>query len=342
MANITPISTLPTERSRRMLALLLSTSPFFQFIERRGGFELAATDFDLYPNAGESDPQKRGVGTGYSQRSETPPSRESETLGFHGDRITIDRSHLADDRQTLRPIQTWVPKRLRKKVRHWAKGVEKLAFQGSGVDDNTGREVMGLLTLLDGTNVPGFSKPMVIDAADFVSADVNHLDLTKESHRKAFRRALEQILPNYDNPGLLCNRQLASTISGIAQDARRYDTDPDDIFGMVERVFGFELVRLVDGTITNTEPDNASTPNNVTTSLVIASPEEGQYSVATNSGLYVKDELDDVPDADNTDAGREIEWEMRFENAVQDEYVLLRIRNIKVAPGSDVYGDFGA
>lgn len=342
MANATPISTLPTERSRQMLAWLLQHSPFFQFVERRSGFELAATDFDLYPNTGDSAPQKRGVGSGYTQKAEVPPTREQESLGFHGDRVTIDRSHLADDRRMLRPIETWVPKRLRKKFRSWAKGVEKLAFQGSGVDDGSGREVMGLLTLLDGSNVPGFSKPMVIDAADFVSADVNHLDLTQDAHRKAFRRALEQILPNYDNPGVLCNRQLASTVSGIAQEARRYDNDPSDIWGMVERVFGYELVRLVDGTITNTEPDNASTPNNVTTSLVIASPEEGRYSVATNSGLYVKDELDEVPEGDQEDAGREIEWEMRFENAVQDEYCLLRIRNIKVAPGTDVYGDFGA
>jgi hypothetical protein len=33
---------------------------------------------------------------------------------------------------------------------------------------------------------------------------------------------------------------------------------------------------------------------------------------------------------------------MRFEHAVQTEYRLLRIRNIKVASGSEVYGDYGA
>ena len=341
MANLTPLSTTPTQRGRQMLQWLLTNSPWFSFIDRRGGFELAATDFDLYPDTGDSDPQKRGVGTGYTQKAETPPSREEETLGFHGDRVIIDRSHLRDDELGLRPIGTWVPQRLQSKFMSWTKGVEKLAFQGSGTDDGSGREVKGLLTLLDGSNVPGFTKSMVIDAADFVSDDVNSLDMSKASHREALRRALEQILPNFDDPGIACNRQLGSVLSGIAQDARRYQRDPTDLWGMIERVFGYELIRLVDGTITNTEPDNAGTPNNETTSLVLASPGEGGYSVATNSGLYVRDNLDDAPEEDTEEAARELEWEMRFENAVQMEYKLLRIRNIKVAQGSEVYGDFG-
>lgn len=342
MANITPISTTPTERGRMMLSWLLEHSPYFSFIERRSGFELAATDFDLYPDTGDFDVQKRGVGTGYSKTAQTPPQRQEETLGFHGDRLILDRSHLEDDRRGLRPIGTWVPQRLQSGFMRWAKGLEKLAMQGSGTDDGNGREVKGLLTLLDGSNVPGFSKPMVIDAADFVSEDVNSLDMSNPDHRDALRSALEQILPNYDNPGLLLNKQLGSVISGIAQDAVRYDTEQSDLWGRTERVFGYEMVRLVDGSITNTEPDNASTANDETTSIIVASPGEGGFSVASNSGLYVRDHLDEAPGEDTDEAAREIEWEMRFEHAVQMEYKLLRIRNIKVAPGSEVYGDYGA
>lgn len=324
-----------------MLSWLLQYSPLFSFVERRSGFELAATDFDLYPNPGDSTVQKRGVGSGYSQNAETPPSRQTETLGFHGDAVKIDRSHLADDRLGIRPIGSWVPQRLRNRFRAWAKGIEKLWYQGSGVDDGSGREVLGVQTLLDGTNVPGFSKTMVIDAADFVSASVNSLDMSDATHRAALRKALEQILPNYDNPGLILNRQLGAVISSEAQDAVSYNVEQSDIWGMVERVFGYEMIRVNDGVIPNTEPDNQGTPANETTSIIVATPEEGGYSVATNSGLYVEDKLDETGD-DQDDASRKIEWEMRFENAVQDEYRILRIRNIKVAQGSEVYGDFGA
>ena len=341
MANITPLSRVETPRSQQMLEWLLTWSAFFAFVERRGGFEVAATDFDLFPTSGDGSVQTRGVGEGYTRQAELPPDRVAKALGFHGDSVVMDRSHLQDDRLGLRPIGSWVPPRLRSKFRDWVKGMEALVFQGAGTQ--APREMLGLSNLLDGsTNVPGYSRTMVIDAADFSAAATDSLDLSDSDQKEDFRKALEQILPNYENPGVICNRQLGSVISGIAQEQTRYQREPDEIFGMIERVFGYELVRVFDGVIPNTEPDNAGTPANNTTSLYIASPEEQRYSVATNSGLWVKDELDaEQVDEDDIASGK-IEWEMRCENAIQDEYAIVRVRNLKVAAGSEVYGFFGA
>ncbi len=339
MANITPLSRVETERARTLLERLLAWSAFFAFIERNSGYELAATDFDLYPVIGDTDVQTRGVGEGYTRESMLPPDRVAESLGFHGDSVVVDRSHYEDDRRGLRPIGSWLPKNLRGAFREWVKGMESLVFNGQGTDDP--REMLGLSQILDGSSdVPGFSVTMVIDAADFVDASVDHLDMSDETHREAFRKALEQILPNYNEPGVVCNRQLGSAISGIAQEATSYQTEQTDLWGMVERVFGYELVRLFDGVIPNDEPNNASTPQNVTTSAYVLSPAEGQYSIATNSGLWVKDEVEDLTEDDI--ASGKVEWEMRCENAIQDKYAAVRIRNIRVATGSEQYGFYSA
>ena len=337
MANITPLSRVNTDRAEQMLEWLLSWSNFFAFIERRSGFELAATDFDLYPVDEDGSMQTRSLGDGYSRRSQVEPDRQPEDLGFHGDSVVIDRSHVADNNLNLRPIGAWIPSKLRMTYREWVKGMVNLVFNGAGT---TGpREMLGLSNLLDGSNVPGYNVSMVIDATDFVDASVNSLDMSDPGHREAFRKALEQILPNYDNPGVVANRQLGSVISGIAQENTSYDTDQTDLWGRVETVFGYELIRVFDGVIPNDEPDNAGTPNNNTTSCYLLSPGEGRYSIATNSGLWVKDEIDDL-DEDDIASGK-VEWEFRGENAIQDKYSVVRIRNLKVAEGSETYGFYG-
>lgn len=340
MANITPLSRVETARAQQMLGWMLEWSRFFAFIERRSAFELQASDFDLYPATGDSTVQTRDVGAGYTRKDEVPPSRVGKELGFHGDAVVIDRSHIEDDARGLRPIGSWVPPRLRTKFRQWLYGMEKLVFQGAGT--SSPREMLGLSNLLDGTDVPGFGTgdTFVIDAADFSSDAGDSLDLNDATQREDFRKALEQILPNYDDPGIVCNRQLGSVISGMAQGKTRYNVETNDIFGIIERVFGFELVRTVDGAIPNDEPDNAGTPADETTSAYIMVPDEGRYSVATNSGLWVKDELDE-PDEDDIASGK-LEWELRAENAVQDDRAIVRIRNLKVAPGSESYGFYGA
>jgi len=318
-----------------MMGWLLQFSPFIARLEERSAFELGATDFDLYPVDGDASVQTRGVGGDYTQNAETPPSRQTEDLGFHGDAVTIDRSHVVDDERGLRPIEAWVNNRLRMKGRFWARGMTKLFFQGAGT---TGpREMKGLKTILDGTNVPGFNISMVIDAVDFLDTSPDSLDLSKDAHVEAFRRGMEQIVPQFEDfgdPLIVANSQLGAMLGTIARKNQSYDRIEGAFGGMIERIFGGDLQRVSSNAITNTEPDNAGTPNNVTTSLYIMVPMPGMYSAVTNGGLEVEDELDEILEEKRSG---EIAWELRVENAIQDRYAIRRIRNIELPAGAGDY-----
>lgn len=332
MPSLSELSQLEGPRSQDMLGWLLQYSPVIRTMEARSAFELGATDFDLYPVDGSGSVQTRGVGGNYSQNAETPPTRQTEELGFHGDAVTIDRSHVVDDQRGLRPIQTWVNNRLRMKARFWSRGISNLVFQGAG---GTGpREMLGLQNLLDGTNVPGFSIPMVIDAVDFLSTSPNSLDLSDNSHVEAFRRGMEQIVPQFDDPVIFANDQLGAVMGTIARQSQSYERIEGAFESMIERIFGGDLVRVSPNAIGTSEPDNAGTPNNVTTSLYIADPMPGAWSLVTNGGLEVEDELDEI--LEDLRSGK-IEWELRMENAIQDRYAIRRIRNIKIPAGVGDY-----
>jgi len=319
-----------------MLGWLLQFSNFIAALERRSAFELGATDFDLYPTDGDGSVQTRGVGGSYTQNAETPPDQVSEELGFHGDSVTIDRSHIVDDQRGLRPIESWINNRFRTKARFWARGMEALFFNGQG---GTGpREMLGLKNILDpSSTVPGYSIDMVIDAADFVDSSPDSLDLSQDAHEEAFRRALEQIVPDIGRNGmplLAANRQLGAFMGTMARQNQQYERIEGSFGGMIEEVYGGELVRVDSDAIGNDEPDNAGTPNNVTTSLYVMVPQPGMYSAVTNGGLEVEDELDEI--LEDKRSG-EIEWELRVENAIQDRYAIRRIRNIEVPAGTGDY-----
>ena len=337
MPSLRELSRLEGERAQQMLGWLLQYSPWVAALESRQAFQLAATDFDLYPVDADASVQTRGVGGSYTKNAETPPNRQPETLGFHGDSVTIDRSHIVDDQRGLRPIESWINKKLMTKARLWARGIDNLFFQGTGQDQADSREMLGLLNLLDGSsNVPGFSQTFVIDAVDFLDTSPNSLDLSDPTHVEAFRRGLEQIIPEFQDPVIGANKQLGAVMGTIARQNQSYERIEGAFGQMIEQVYGGELVRLANGSITNTEPDNAGTPNNETTSLVIADPAPGSYSGATNGGLEVEDELDEILESKRSG---EIDWELRVENAVEDRYAVRRIRNIKLPSGVGNYID---
>lgn len=314
---------------------MLQYSNWLAALESRGAFELGATDFDLYPVDEDDSVQTRGVGGNYTSAAATPPDRQPENLGFHGDGVTIDRSHIVDDQRQLRPIEGWINPALRQKVRGWARGMEGLFFNGGG--GTSPREMLGLSNILDGSsNPPGFSQDMVIDAVDFLPSgtSANHLDLGDETHVEAFRQAMEQIVPEFMDPLIGANSQLGAVLGTIARQNQSYERIEGAFGQMIERVYGGDLVRVGSNAIPNTEPDNAGTPNDVTTSLYISDPNPGLYSAVTNGGLEVEDELDEI--LEEKRSGK-VEWELRVENAIQDKYAIRRIRNVKLPAGVEDY-----
>ena len=332
MPTLNQLSQVETQRGRQLLAWMLRWSPLFRFLEERAAFVESATSFDRYPDDGTGSLQSRGLGQGYTGSNEAPSPRQEGKLGFVGDSVLIDRSHVVDHQRGLRPIGTWFTPRFRNKAKGFVRRADKELLQSTGNKTGSERRIQGLLTILNGSNVAPWGTPMVIDAAAFVDTAVDHLDLTVEAHREAFMRGMEQILPNFEEPGLLMNRQLGSMLGTMARERKRFSTGYDTFGNRVEEVDATPIIRLNDGSITNDEPDNASTPANVTTSLLIASAGEGMFNVRTNAGLEVTDEMDAV--LDDVRSGK-VEWELRAENVIDDRYALWRVRNIKVPGGSE-------
>lgn len=336
MPTLAELSIVNTSRGNDILTNMLRWSPLLRFLEERSAFVLDATEFESYPDTATGNLQTRGIGQGYDRSGERPQDRETGEMGFQGDAFNIDRAHVRDHNEGVQPIGPWIDRRMPNKTKSWAKLVEKAIIQGDGTKDEDERTYTGWQTILDGsTDVSPYDTTMVIDAVDFLSTNPDSLDLTDPDHQEAFMRAMEEILAHFDNPGVVTNRQVASMLGSMARDRKRFANDYDSFGNKVEQIDGNRIVRLNDGSITNTEPDNAGTPNENTTSTYICAAEPGLYSFKTH-GLEVEDELDEI--LEEVRSGK-IEWELRGDNVIEDRYALWRIRNIRVPGGTSDYMD---
>lgn len=338
MATLNELSNVDTPRGQDLLAWMLRWSPFFRWMEERAAFFLAATKFDRYPDDGKGQLQSRGIGGGYTRNAETTPPRQQGELGFVGDSLAIDRSHVVDHQRGLRPIGSWFDPRFQNLAKSWVRLAEAEFMTGTGNKDGSERRPEGLLTIVDGvSNVAPWSSTLTIDAVDFLDTNPDHLDLSIPDHQDAYMEAMEQILPNFEEPGIINNRQLAAKLGSMARERTRFGETLDSFGNRVETLDGVPILRLNDGSIPNDYPDNAGTPANVTTKQIIASPGRGSYEIRTH-GLEMEDEFDSI--LEDVRSGK-IEWEFRAENAIEDKLGVWVIRNIKAGSGSeDYFGDF--
>lgn len=336
MPTLTELSILDSERAQQIMRGMLRWSPLLRFLEERSAFVLDATKFESYPDAGNRGLQTRPIGGSYTKSAELPPARREGDMGFQGDALTIDRAHVRDHIEGVQPLGPWIDSRMINLVKLWARALEKAIIQGDGEKSGENRNYIGWQTMLNGqTNVAPWGTTMVIDAVEFLSTNPDSLDLSDPAHQKAFMEGMEQVLPNFDDPGVVANNQVGAKLSSMAREYKRFGDDYDSFGNKVLQIDGQQIVRTADGSISNTEPDNASTPNENTTSTYICSPGPGLYNFKTH-GLEVEDETEEV--IEEVRSGK-LEWEVRGDNDIEDRYALWRIRNIHVPGGSSDYLD---
>ena len=326
MARLRDVSTLmesPSGRGRAALGYFVQESPFVRWLDANSGFELDATQYDYLPANGSSTVQTRGIGDSYTENALNVGNRISGQLYLHGDAVVVDITHLADKNLGLRDVDAWFEKELKRRFRSFARGYEGLLFNGSG--SGTPPQIKGLKTILDGTNpIPGFTETRVMNAKDWDTGD--HLDATTDGGKKKLYELLMYALGEVDTPrGIICNRKTYARLPMIAREYHIWGIDQDAFGQPVQTFAGVPIVPVLDTTITTTEPNDAATPQNVTTSIYILSPGEMRFSLLTNSGLYWKD-FDHTDDAEQ---GKEV-WEIRAAWKIEAPEAVLRIRNIKV------------
>lgn len=329
MPSLTQLSNDLSPRGRAALAKLLEQSRLFAYLEQYSAFVESATDFETMPVTGSQPVQTRALNGGYAPENIAKPSREADSLAFHGFELKIDRSIREDARRGLRSTDMYLNKLLPKKHRSFSRGLEVVGFQGdSGVDP---LQMDGFSTILDGTPVPGLGgATLTISATSFLSQAADHFDLSDPSLYRLFveklQEAISDLVPNAN--GLVMNTTSRGRMTTILKETHSLDEERD-LFGRQVAAFdGTQIVPVRKEAITNDEPDQAAAA--VTTSFYAMEAGPGMVNVHTNSGLEYHDwDADDADEEDDTLRYTE-RCELRAQPAIEDDEAALRIEHIKL------------
>jgi len=313
------------ERGQAAAGIALQRSALLANIDQNSGYEEEAHDFDYRTIEGAASLQPRARGGSYSATDKSPGAKQTGELSIYGDRIDIDISDIRDAMEGRRSIDSWLDKRITRDVRNWVKMFENELFEGDG----TGDKIVGLAKLLDGTTLPGFStETAVINAVSALSTSPNSLDISSgnDANQKAFLESLMEWIREVENPSALyMNRSLYGRMTTLAHEHHIRGEARDQFGNPVPTFDGVPMVPMLDGSIKNDEPDDATSPVDETTSLYIVSPAEASFSLVTNSGLEW-----DEKDWQEAKESAYYKWELRSNWKIEEKDSLRRVRNIKL------------
>lgn len=327
MANLGSLSILKTEsgRGRNALGILLESSPFLRYLEGASGWQEDATSFTYEAGEETSTAPARALGSDYTPGTRTRPSLLSSGLRNHGDAVNTDVSLLADAARGLRNADKWLENAVATKMSAFGRKYEYLLFNSPGSSNS----IYGLKTILDGTtDIPGYSSwTGVTDAATITAASDDSLDISGATNQALFIELLRLQLAEVESPtAIVMSPAVWARINTLAWNLRAVTPGGEDQFGKPILAFdGIPIIQTLPDTLPATEPDNAETPVNNTTSVYIMSPGEERFSLRSNSGLYYIDH----DHMDNSNKGQEW-WEIRGAWNIVHKRAVRRIRNIKL------------
>lgn len=311
-----------TERGQRFIQAVIDHSILLQVLMN---FIMRATEHQYRPAAGGQTLEDRAVNANYSGEDLTPANLIAGMLAICGFTLDYDLTYADDDRLGIGIDQdTWYQQELDERAYETAKQIEQRIINGSGAAN----QILGLLGILDGsTNIPGLGVTGVIDSTTGSGLAGDSFDLTDSANWPLFLRLFERWQAELGmNLVVLCNRTTAGLLSSIARSQNDRDTQITEFGTSVKTIDGIPIVRLEDEAMPKTEPDNALTPVNETTSIILASNAVGGWNIGTNSGLGFWD----VGELQN-DMAERIKVEMRAKNEIKTKRSVRRIRNFKVA-----------
>lgn len=314
----------PSGRGLLTLNYVLANSQVLKALENNNAFELAATQSQWTPYDPTGTAKTREFGSDYSDTAYALPTKQSLTLANHYDQHSYDVSVLEDIRRGLASANDWEIQ-LKAKVINFAKAWDVLAMKGDGQSG----EMTGLATILDGTDLAGYTGiTRVVNAKDY-SLDTNptSLDITGMDNDEGLFKSLIENIGNVPGANaILMPARIWSKLSYLLF-AKNVVSSVDTLTGGMNAAFNIPVYIMPSTAITLSEEDDATTPNTDTTSIYIAKFGEGETSLVTNSGLYYVDYDDPY---NTTASGKEV-WEIRSAWKIANPDSILRIRNYKVA-----------
>jgi len=300
-------------------------SPFINWLDTNSAFRLAATEDFWRPVNATSSLQTRDEGTGYTKTLITVEDNVPTGLAMHGDAIMIDETRIADSERGLLDIRRYLDARVPAEFQAWLEAFEVLLNQGSGSGDPL--EILGLLNLINGiSDLPGWTgEKGLINAKDYAPSGADTLDLTNTDNYRKFVmlvRLIIALVPGIN--GILMSPLMYAIFCDVADQYHAGAETRDNLGKTVPAFDNVPLIKLLNGTILNTENDDGDNP--CTTSLYFARAGEDYLTLLTNSGLDWKPY--DLGAAD-LKAGAE-EWEVRAEWSVRTRNCIRRVRNIQI------------
>lgn len=310
----------PTARAQNFYQRVLDISQFLRLSEN---FRIRATEHQSRIAEGSQTLANRAINAEFTAADVDPAAIVSGLLKIAGFKLQFDETYETDLNLGVGiDLDRWFDDNLEDKIYDTAKAIEKLIFAGSG----TSNEIEGLLTILDGTNVSGFSQTFVIDALTGSGLAGDSFDLSDPANYDVFLELWDQWIQEVEGNMLAyVNRKMSGRLTTIFREQKTMQRSEDQFGNPVTVVDGINLVVLDNDVITNTEPDNNGTPNTDTTSIVLASSNEAMYSINTNSGMRFRD-VGQVQGA----AKPSMDFEFRAKNEIRRQRAVRRIRNIKL------------
>lgn len=310
-----------TERGQRFITRVLSYSMLLRTMRN---FVIKATEHQYRPAAGSQTLSGRAKAANYTSADLSPAALLAGELSLHGFFLKYDRTYVADRELGIGiEMDQWYDDELDERAYDTALEIDKLIVSSAG----TGNTMVGIASILDGvTNVPGLGITMVIDALTGSGLAGNSFDLSDPANFDTFLEQLDKWKHEVMGANaILCNHSMAARITTIGRKYHSYSQGVDVLGNPVERVNMMDIVPVDDEVITNTEPDNAGTPVNNTTSIYLFSNNEGLWNINTNSGLgfYDHGEL-------SGEQQEGISFEFRAKNEIKRKRAIRRIRNIKL------------
>lgn len=310
-------------RGQRFIQKILEESALLRSLNN---FSLGATDGQYRPAAGGQTLAARAKAGSYTPGDLNPSPRVSAELKIHGFELDYDETYEKDSELGIgADVDIWAEKELDERAADVADEIDEIIIAGPG----TGNTMTGLSTLIDGsTDLPGLSTTLTLNAKTLTGVSGDSLDLkTNSNHYDKFLGMFTNVrkdVPNAD--GLILNYSLWAKLTEIAESKRQLQVTSDELGLPVYRVAGLQLIPVSDSVITLTEPDDAGTPVNETTSVYVFRNAESGYKIKSNSGLAFWDLGELLEDK----MSRRMKFEFRGFNEVSTKRHIRRIRNIKI------------
>lgn len=242
-----------------------------------------ATKDTFIPSVGTGNTQERAVGGSYTL-GDPEYTPIATALKIFGDGFKLDPSIVADIESGRQTFDEWFKGQLDDRALDFAEDAEIKLWTGAG----TSNAIKGLKTILNGTDdIPGMTGVTgVLEAHDLVGV-ANVLDLTDSANWDKFLEMIEKVSGNVrgGKKKIYGNKEFGAKVSTIARTKHAYQLGIDAFGKPVPMINGIEIHVLADGAIANTEPDDASTPVNDTTSFYLMSDDTSRIAVGTNSGI---------------------------------------------------------